>query len=386
MRVALVAQGSPFLRNSWSGIPFYAHRELARRFPDLHVLDTPRLDDWLRHGSGLARVGFFPAREPWITDHFRRLMNRRLAAVQPDIVVSIGAPHKVVDIHRKWPVIHVTDAMFASVIEHYPKYQLLNARSRQIGNALQARLITRASKILLCSEWAAMSAAAHYGVPAETFRVAPMGANLDEDPGSTEQRPATGPLRLLFVGYDWARKGGDIALAILRELRRRGYPAELHIVGCKPPEADGADGVVSHGVLLKSDPIQGARLRKLFRTSSFFLMPSRQEAYGLVYCEACAFGLPPVGARTGGVGAIIEDSRNGLLLPLHATPQEYADRMLAVWSDGGLYRSMQSAARADYLSRLNWRTWGDIAELEIRAGANSSPPLPGSMALRTGAL
>ena len=43
-----------------------------------------------------------------------------------------------------------------------------------------------------------------------------------------------GERRLLFVGVDWKRKGGDFALRIAKRLNDRGIRAELTIVGGTP--------------------------------------------------------------------------------------------------------------------------------------------------------
>ena len=156
-------------------------------------------------------------------------------------------------------------------------------------------------------------------------------------------------------------------------LRERFGDAELHIAGCSPPQAQGVEGVIVHGRLDKSDPEQAARLEALFRDSSFFIMPSRQEAYGLAYCEACAFGLPPIGADTGGVGTIVRDGENGLLLPLDADPGDYVRAIGTMWSDAAAYRDLQIGARESFEARLNWRAWGDQIEQELLRLIGATP-------------
>jgi len=45
-----------------------------------------------------------------------------------------------------------------------------------------------------------------------------------------------------------------------------------------------------------------------------FVMPARHEAFGLVYQEAAAAGLPVIATRINGVPAIVEDGRTGILV------------------------------------------------------------------------
>ena len=100
-----------------------------------------------------------------------------------------------------------------------------------------------------------------------------MGANLDEDPGPGSFRPSLGALTLLFVGYDWNRKGGPLVLDTFAELKRRIGRVTLHVVGVTPENTRGVEGVIHHGVLRKSSPEERERLIELFRTASFFFMP-----------------------------------------------------------------------------------------------------------------
>ena len=195
---------------------------------------------------------------------------------------------------RDYRVIHVTDAMFDTVVDYYPQYAGLHQRSRRQGHALQQRIVDDGAGLLVASRWAAHSAAQHYRCPIDRITIAPMGANLETAPPRRAPRANSGPLKLLFIGYDWERKGGRLVLDILAALRRDIVDAELHIVGCTPREAAGRPGVHVHGPLSKAYPPHAQLFERLLAEAHFFCMPSHQEAYGLVYCEACAYSLPPV--------------------------------------------------------------------------------------------
>lgn len=377
MRIAYVSLATPFSRASWSGIPWYSHRELLRRFPDTHVIETPLLDKVTANVAVLEKAGFSVRRRHVVAQYYSKVINRQLEKLKPDAVVAVAAAHKVAYIDPKWPLVYAADAMYATVVDYYGKYAALNQRTRLQGNVVQRALLERVDRALLCSQWAVDAAREAYGLPAEMLQAVPMGANLDVDPGF--QLPIMdGPLTLLFVGFDWERKGGSILLEVWRELRRRTGDAELHIVGARPREAMDLDGVIIHGRINKSDHDDYLRLTELYRRSSFFVMPSREEAFGIVYCEAAAFGRPAVAARTGGVVGIIEDDRTGLLLPLDATVADYADRILATWERPELYAAMCLNARREYETRLNWNAWGDaVANALTDVVGISAPALPG---------
>ncbi len=358
MRIAYISLATPFSRSSWSGIPWYSHREVLRRFPDTHVVETPSLDWITTRAAMLERVGFAVRRRHVVAQHYSKVIDRQLQKLQPDAIVAVAAAHKIAYIDPKWPIVYAADAMYATVIAHYRKYHSLHQRARNQGETVQRALLERIDRALLCSQWAVDAACQTYGMQPAMFRAVPMGANLDIDPGF-HQPTLDGPLRLLFVGYDWERKGGPLLLEVWRELRRRTGDTELHIVGARPHAARGLPGVTIHGRIDKSDRVQYQRLIDLYRRAGFLAMPSREEAFGIVYCEAAAFGRPAIAAMTGGVGGVVDDDVTGLLLPLDASPDDYANRILALWRQRDDYLAMCLAARRKYETRLNWSAWGD---------------------------
>jgi glycosyltransferase involved in cell wall biosynthesis len=109
--------------------------------------------------------------------------------------------------------------------------------------------------------------------------------------------------KLLFIGVEWERKGGQIALDALHALQRSGIPAALTIVGCMPPGyATGHFGIPalpSYPLLINTYAIEVSRLNDLLRNSDFLLLPTRAECAGIVFCEASAYGIPVITTLTG---------------------------------------------------------------------------------------
>jgi glycosyltransferase involved in cell wall biosynthesis len=95
-------------------------------------------------------------------------------------------------------------------------------------------------------------------------------------------------------------------------------------------------------------------LAKLFAESHFLVLPSRAEAYGIVLCEAAAFGLPAIASHTGGIPSIVRHSLTGVLLAKEASAADYAAAMTRLFEDNALYRRMAMAAYYEYKARLNW--------------------------------
>lgn len=54
--------------------------------------------------------------------------------------------------------------------------------------------------------------------------------------------------------------------------------------------------------------------RALFAAADLLVMPSRTDSFGIVYLEAWLNRMPVIGARAGGVPAVIEENQDGLLV------------------------------------------------------------------------
>jgi len=137
------------------------------------------------------------------------------------------------------PVALWTDATFAQMVGLYPEFQRLTTATIENGNRLERLALSRASVAIYASDWAAQSAIRDYGADPAKIRVIPFGANLpvartDLEIDSIIANRLGDLCRLLFVGVDWKRKGGDVALRVTKQLNDRGIRAELTIVGATP--------------------------------------------------------------------------------------------------------------------------------------------------------
>lgn len=370
--------GDPHDRRTWSGTPYYAMQQIGPRVSEFRVLETPRLDRWLKKVNGaVRRLGRDLTRNPLVTRLFARAIERQLEQFRPDVILAVGGAYKLARIRSSVPIVFVSDALFCSIVDYYAKFRRMDGATRQRSMALEGAFLKPANRRLaLMSQWAADTAIAAHGIAPDRVRVVPIGANLDADPGRRVLDTAKDRLILLWIGVDWERKGGRLLLESFGRIRERHPEAELHIVGMDPAEAHGRDGVTVHGFLRKSVPEERGRLLALFERSALYVMLSAEEAFGLVYCEAAAFGVPSIGYRTGGVTTIVKDGETGLLLPLEAGPEEVADAVDAIWLDQPRYASMRAAARKRYEDVLNWNVWGDAVLEELtkasRMGGNAA--------------
>jgi glycosyltransferase involved in cell wall biosynthesis len=68
------------------------------------------------------------------------------------------------------------------------------------------------------------------------------------------------------------------------------------------------------GRVLRLGVLDGRQKRDFFASIDIFALPSRSDSFGLVLIEAWANGVPNIGYRAGGIGWVIRDEKDGLLV------------------------------------------------------------------------
>ena len=106
------------------------------------------------------------------------------------------------------------------------------------------------------------------------------------------------------------RKRGELLLDAFASLRDRVPEARLVLAGGADPFSDPGPRAVPAGVEL-ANPRDTAALARAYRAAWVTVLPSNDEAFGLVLVEALAAGTPIVAARSGGAAEIVADERVG---------------------------------------------------------------------------
>lgn len=353
---------------NWSGLGHHIAQALEAEGVDLDYVG-PLQDEvgpmavMKRAAYRLVGKRYLRDRDPGLVAGYARQAERALPSLSPDVVFSPGTL-PVAKLKTDRPIALWTDATFAGIVRFYPGYRDLSAESVRVGNALEAEALARASLLVYSSEWAAESAVRDYGVDRRKVRVVPFGANVRGDRSKEDvqalvaaRNPAR--LQLLFLGVDWERKGGDIALETVRQLNGMGMAADLVVVGCRPPEGlELPDYVRVEGRISKATPEGRDRLERLIAEAHFLLLPTRADCTPVVFGEANAFGVPCVAPDVGGIASILRSGLNGYVVGPAAPAEEYARVLARAWEERSGYRGLALSAFEEYRTRLNWQTAG----------------------------
>ena len=119
-----------------------------------------------------------------------------------------------------------------------------------------------------------------------------------------------GPLRLLFVGGDFVRKGGDLLLDAVSGP----FAGQVIADVVTRDDVPARSGVTVH----RCEPNSRA-LIELYANADLFVLPTRAECFGHAVVEAMASGLPAIVGDVGGIADIVDHGVTGWrVAPHHA--------------------------------------------------------------------
>jgi glycosyltransferase involved in cell wall biosynthesis len=266
------------------------------------------------------------------------------AGVRVHTVTRHGARlHAALVLHRltacgRFDLVHchdahaVTSAWLAGIARH--------ARlviSRRVAYRLAVPAQYRAARVIAVSRFVRASVLAS-GLPAAQVEVVYDGVEL---PQLAAREAHSAPL-LGCVGHLVPEKGQDALVRALPAVLAKHPGARLLLAGdgpCRGPlerlsERLGLRQAVQFAGMVED-------VAAVYRSLDVFLFPSLEEPLGSSLLDAMAHGLPVVARKAGGVPEVVEDGRNGLLVP----GEDFAAAVLQLLDDPALAARLGAAAR-----------------------------------------
>jgi glycosyltransferase involved in cell wall biosynthesis len=234
------------------------------------------------------------------------------------------------------------------------------------------RRILRAADLVACwSRWSSDAAVLDEGVdPARVVLhkqcafVDPSGIRTHDD-SPPRGTPGAPPVRLVFVGNDWERKGGPRLIRWHQERFRD--RAEVHVCSAKAPQDRTLQGVVWHGAT-PHDRL----MTEILPAADVLVMPTRVDTFLIAAQEAQAVGLPVITSRLAALPEVVRDGRTGLL----CAPDDDAAFVAAIGrliDDAPLRRAMGHAATEHARTHMSGRVWHGHLVDQLVALADGRP-------------
>ncbi len=358
IRILGLIQGDVNDPLSRSGVNFRLY-DIYRNMPD-KVAVTGVLDvepkGLQRYWLGLRT--FYPDKKEWARRFYENptifqartyLAGRAMASIaeQYDIILQDGAMWMPGRRPSTKPLVtyHDSNVILGSSGGPYAQGSHYKGRLLQQAVALEKEVYDRAARVLTFSEWVRQSMIADFHLPEEKVRVARPGVNftIPDKLEKTYEEPT-----ILFVGKNFARKGGPVLLEAFRLVRREIKDAKLLIVGCSPQIQQ--EGVVVKGFIPRE---REQELKLLYRDAAVFCMPSLFEPFGLVFLEAMAYGLPCVGTNICAMPEIIGDHECGFVVPPN-DHKELAQKLITLLKNRRLMRKMGKQGYKKVKTKYTW--------------------------------
>lgn len=210
----------------------------------------------------------------------------------------------------------------------------------------------------------------------DKVRVVPMGVNTDLFSPPVVSRPDR---PIPFTWFCCARlnrvKGYDILVEAAGLLRARHPDLSFRIRIAGEDEQGGIgyhrdlDTMIAKAGLLNVITLLGAvtqtEVRSELQSSDAFVLASRHEPLGVAYMEAMASELPVIGTDAGGVRELINQGRDGLLVP-PGDALALAEAMIGLMQDHDVRRSLGVAARQRILQDFSSRRSADALAAALK--------------------
>lgn len=308
------------------------------------------VEGW-HEGGWIERLDLLPAP---VRGRLRGMLSARVLATlpRPDVIWSaaneVTLPwlwSQVGPLRRPLVLdLDATGSQLERMAMHYRGRAPRRGVRREANRRIERLVWSRVSHFTPWSTWAADGLRAE-GVPGDRITVLPPGVDVDYWAAPPRSAPVDRPIRLLFVGGDFDRKGGRLLVEALREARACRF--ELDIVTRDQVE-EGAPGVRIH----RAEP-GSSLLRDLYARADAFILPTRAECFGIAVIEAMAAGLPAVMGDVGGARDIIDDGANGWLID--PTPEGVREALCKLGQAREVLPGMGAHAREKAVRCFNGR-------------------------------
>lgn len=359
MKIVLVNHQDPSDINSFSGISYFMSRAIKSTFEEVLEYNNFEKDTVVYNvleghlGKTLKPIG------KKLSDFLK------VSDIKADFVLCQGGNSCIPFYNHHTPIAFWNDTTWSSFLKRYENQKKFDEFKRDYRYLYlwDKKAFERADVLIFSSDYVAEACLKNYKPPHNKVKVVPFGANLFSSSAlvalkaSLQKKLDNEMLNLTFIGKDWKRKGLITAYHLTKKLNLAGIKAKLNVIGCYPDVEYICKSpfVNITGFIDKFDKKEHAVFESILNDTHFLVHPASSEPFGIVLCEANAYGIPVLGTSVEGLKTIIRQGKNGFLFDKSKFIDETVLLIKGVVNEWDRdYPLLFYSSLAEYNQRLNW--------------------------------
>lgn len=360
-RIIFLSAKNPFSTRDWSGIPYFMMQALQKEYEIEHI-QAPSFTFLRRVGYYFGKLTNLLTGRKYIFDygiilawcygrHYTGLLRRKVG--YKFIFVPAGLS-EIAFLETKIPIVSFGDCSILQLFNYYPSLNNVSGISSQEVNFVENRAFKKVSLAFFSSLWASAFVKQHFKV--NRVATVPFGSNINRLTEIPPKRLSQKVCNLLFVGVDWERKGGEVALKILRALIENNIDACLTVIGSVPPRGSDLKRVRVIERLDKDSAEGEEEFVAILNQTDFFILPTRADCTPIVIAEAFSAGVPVLATKTGGIPSLVSEGVTGFLFAQDDV-QGYVQRITQLMDSPLQYEMISQNCIQSHTTTFNWQRW-----------------------------
>jgi glycosyltransferase involved in cell wall biosynthesis len=236
-------------------------------------------------------------------------------------------------------------------------------KSKGLERLVWRVILKGADRIILCSEAlkdrllalvperADLMTTVHNGID---FMRSSIEIDREQFPSELENRRY-----ILNVGTFEEKKGQDILIAAFRCVAAQEPDIALVLIGCTGELSEKIGQMVAmfglQDRVFVYENVPHGKVLAVMEHAEMFVLPSRDEPFGIVLLEAALFSVPLIGARVGGVPEVVIDGKTGLLVGPEDV-EELTRVMLCLLANKTERRRLGQAMHQRTIAKFSWQS------------------------------
>jgi len=225
MKILFLSRFNPGNIDVWSGTLFHIYYKLKEKH---HVVEMgAEIIGYLKlFTMGNFHNDYFLSTDRYV-ERLGKLLSERINALKCDLIFFGDLIMLPLDVNI--PYIHLTDLTYEQVNIHIKK-----SDNRDVDTCirLEKLLYESSFKIIYASEWIKNRVVEIYNIDTNKIHVVEFGANIPA-PTNYSIEINTDICRLIFIGKNWEKKGGDKILQAYKQLKK--VKTDIYFLLMLPP-------------------------------------------------------------------------------------------------------------------------------------------------------